>query len=66
MALGLSVEQADSLIVRSVELAIAAREADLHIALFGISILKARFYNSIGTPWQPARSTIRKWPMSRP
>ncbi|TPG23449.1 phosphatase PAP2 family protein [Variovorax guangxiensis] len=35
-------------------LAFAAREADLHIALFGISILKARFYNSIGTPWQIA------------
>jgi membrane-associated phospholipid phosphatase len=33
-------------------LAFAAREADLHIALFGTSILKARFYNSIATPGQ--------------
>lgn len=34
-------------------LALAAREADLHIALFGISILKTRFYSG-GTLWQIA------------
>lgn len=34
-------------------LALAAREADLHVALFGISILKARFYSG-GTLWQIA------------
>lgn len=34
-------------------LALAASEADLHVALFGISILKARFYSG-GTLWQIA------------
>jgi len=39
----------DAAAVFVVLLAFAAREADLHVALFGTSILKARFYNSIGT-----------------
>jgi uncharacterized RDD family membrane protein YckC len=33
-------------------LAFAAREADLHSALFGVSILKARFYNHYATAGQ--------------
>ncbi len=35
-------------------LACAAREADLHKDLFGMSILKARFYTDFAAPWQIA------------
>lgn len=44
-----SRRDASALII--VLLALAANEAGLHVALFGISILKARFY-SVGTLWQ--------------
>lgn len=35
-------------------IAFAAREADMHVSLFGFSILKARFYSTVGTPEQIA------------
>ena len=39
----------DKLALCVVLLSLAAREADLHKAMFGISILKARFYNRYGS-----------------
>jgi hypothetical protein len=42
----------DKLALCVVLLSLAAREADLHKAMFGISILKSRFYNRDGTAEQ--------------
>lgn len=39
----------DKLCAIVVLVAFAAREADLHVALFGFSILKARFYSTVGS-----------------
>ena len=47
---------ADRLALVVVMLSFAAREADLHKALFGMSMLKARFYTSFASPAQIAIS----------
>ncbi len=44
----------DKAAIAVVLLACAAREADLHKDLFGMSILKARFYTDFAAPWQIA------------
>ncbi len=50
----LPVALLDKTAVGVVLLACAAREADLHKELFGMSILKARFYTDFAAPWQIA------------
>ncbi len=47
---------ADKLAITVILLSFAAREADLHKALFGMSILKARFYNHFATGLQMAEA----------
>lgn len=49
-----SIGWPDKAALAVVLLACAAREADLHKDLFGMSILKARFYTDFAAPWQIA------------
>lgn len=54
----------DKLSLFVVLVAFAAREADLHSAMFGMSILKARFYNQFANPWQIAAALAMLAPLT--
>ncbi|HEY9237834.1 MAG TPA: hypothetical protein VIP10_03240, partial [Burkholderiaceae bacterium] len=49
-----ALSSGDKLALAILLLAFAAREADLHKAMFGISILKASFYSRVGSAGQIA------------
>ena len=57
------VSRTDRLAIGVVLVALAAREADLHTSLFGISVLKARFYNRLGSPAQIAAALAMLMPI---
>lgn len=59
-----ALSRLDKLCVAIVLLAFAAREADLHVALFGISILKARFYSTLASPGQIAVALLLLVPIA--
>lgn len=54
----------DKLALFVILVAFAAREADLHSAMFGMSILKARFYNQFANPWQIAAALAMLAPLT--
>jgi ABC-type uncharacterized transport system permease subunit len=57
------LSKTDKVALCIVLLSLAAREADLHKAMFGISILKARFYNRYGSIEQIVMAVVTLLPV---